>query len=65
MTTSVTILNHGPYSISVAPIDDSGNTNEAERQTVQPHGISRQLYVYGNRNIHVAESKPLAEPTKD
>lgn len=62
MTTSVTILNHGPDAVSVAPIDDSGNPVESERQTVPPFGISRQVYVYDNRNIHVAEAKPLADP---
>jgi hypothetical protein len=62
MTTSVTILNHGPDSISVAPIDDSGNPAEVERQTVAPNGISRPIYVYANRNIHVAESKPCVAP---
>lgn len=62
MTTSVTILNHGPDSVSVAPIDDSGNPSENERQTVAPNSISRAVYVYANRNIHVAESKPTSEP---
>lgn len=62
MTTSVTILNHGPDSISVAPVDDGGSPIESERQTVAPNGFSRAVYVYNNRNVHVAESKPLAEP---
>lgn len=61
MTTSVTILNHGPDAVSVAPVDDAGQPNEAERQSVQPKSIAT-LYVYGNRNLHVAEAKPLAEP---
>lgn len=62
MTTSVTVLNHGPDSVSVAPVNDSGEPIESERQTVPPNGISRQVYVYDNRNIHVAEVKPLREP---
>lgn len=62
MTTSVTILNHGPDSVSVAPINDAGEAVETERQTVQPNAISRPVYVYDNRNIHVAESKPLKAP---
>jgi hypothetical protein len=62
MTTSVTILNHGPDSVSVAPINDAGETVESERQTVQPNGISRQITVYDNRHVHVAESKPLTQP---
>lgn len=62
MTTSVIVLNHGPDSVSVAPIDDSGNTVESERQTIPPQGISRAVLVYANRNIHVAASKPLSPP---
>ena len=60
MTTSVTILNHGPDNVSVAPVNDSGVVVEAERSTVVP-GTIKTLYVYGNRNIHVSESKPLSE----
>lgn len=62
MTTSVTILNHGPDWISVAPIDNAGETIETERQTIQPSAISRPVYVYNNRHVHVMEVKPLAEP---
>jgi hypothetical protein len=62
MTTSVIILNQGPDSISVAPVNDAGEPVEAERQTVQPTAISRPIYVYDNRHVHVAESKPLREP---
>lgn len=62
MTTTVIILNQGPDSVSVAPVNDAGEPIEAERQTVQPNGISLQVYVYDNRHVHVAESKPLAQP---
>lgn len=62
MTTSVTILNNGPDSVSVAPINDKGEAIESERQTVAPQSISRPIYVYDNRHVHVAESKPLTAP---
>jgi hypothetical protein len=62
MTTHVTILNHGPDSISVAPVNDAGEPVESERQTIPPNSISRQVYVYDNRHVHVAELKKPVEP---
>ena len=57
MTTSVTILNHGPDNIHVVPVDNQGNEVKAEAQTVAPNAISHPIYVYPNRNIHIAEEQ--------
>lgn len=54
MTTSVTILNHGPDRVSVVPVDDKGEQIHGERRTVLPNTITT-FYVYGNRHVHVSE----------
>lgn len=57
MTTSVTIINHGPYKVSVAPVDNAGAPVENQRQVVPSMGISKPILLYDNQNVHVREGE--------
>lgn len=56
MTTSVSIINHGPDRVTVAPINDNGEALEVARVTLAP-SERVDFVVYDDRNVHIAEVK--------
>jgi hypothetical protein len=63
MTTSVTIINHGPLDISVCPTDGTGATIEIERSTVTPTQ-TRTIHVWKVHGIRITEIDPTAPTTQ-